>query len=72
MCEPFKTWGSELIKRYGIAVVGFIFAAWVYSDFKNLIGEFSEFQRRQVEVQAQQTEILRTMDLRIQKLETIR
>lgn len=39
MCEPFKSWGSQIIQKYGIAVVGFVFAAYVYVDFRDYMKE---------------------------------
>lgn len=64
MCKTAKNYLSVLrdYKQEIIMVIGFVMAFGVYSDFRSFIADTTQ-------VQIQQTQILRTIEMRLKNLE---
>lgn len=64
MCtaEEFKSLLFSILKQHGLSAIGFVFAIYIYTDFKSFLAE-------QTRHQAAQTEVLRTIDSRLTHLE---
>lgn len=64
MCKTAKDYLSVLrdYKQEIIMVIGFVMAFGVYSDFRSFIADTTK-------VQIQQTEVLRTIEMRLTNLE---